>query len=531
MSASAPNLRRTAAGVNAAKAAAPAAASSKPSKYSHRQAKSYKPADLPQYTVPDLTIKDLLSAIPSHCFERSALRSFSYVFGDLAMVAALGYAATFIDGAVAGFDFAARSPLSTSVLSAGAQATAASWSLWTLYTIAQGLVFTGLWIIAHECGHQAFSASKTLNNAVGWVLHSALLVPYHSWRISHARHHAATGHLTRDEVFVPRTRAQKGLLPLRPAADSTSEEEEEQEVAAQTSTTNASETVQAPSYEAEGEKETWGEWLGEVLEDAPAYNFVMIVGQQLFGWPMYLLKNVSGQQHYPKGTNRECALFWISIQRLVVREIGYSHTCLAAAITDFHPESIIFDTRHRSQIIMSDIGLALTLTACYVAGMTAPRGFLDVFRYYFVPYLWCNHWLVMITCLQHTDVGLPHYKAEEWTFPRGALCTIDRSWLWPIGPYLFHGIAETHVLHHVSSKIPHYHAWEATEALKQRLGEHYKSTDENVFLSLWKNIRACKFIDENDKVAFYRNAHGVPSAVVKPKKSEENSDSGVALSD
>lgn len=32
-------------------------------------------------------------------------------------------------------------------------------------------------------------------------------VPYHSWRISHGRHHAATGHMTRDEVFVPKTRS------------------------------------------------------------------------------------------------------------------------------------------------------------------------------------------------------------------------------------------------------------------------------------------------------------------------------------
>jgi fatty acid desaturase len=67
---------------------------------------------------------------------------------------------------------------------------------------------TGLWVIAHECGHQGFSESKTINNAVGWVLHSALGVPYHSWRISHGRHHAATGHIHRDEVFVPRTREQ-----------------------------------------------------------------------------------------------------------------------------------------------------------------------------------------------------------------------------------------------------------------------------------------------------------------------------------
>jgi omega-6 fatty acid desaturase (delta-12 desaturase) len=40
---------------------------------------------------------------------------------------------------------------------------------------------------------------------MGLFLHSFVMVPYHSWRISHSKHHAATGHATRDEVFVPRT--------------------------------------------------------------------------------------------------------------------------------------------------------------------------------------------------------------------------------------------------------------------------------------------------------------------------------------
>lgn len=55
---------------------------------------------------------------------------------------------------------------------------------YTFYCVWAGMFATGLWVIAHECGHQAFSSSKQINNAVGWVLHSLLLVPYHSWRIS-----------------------------------------------------------------------------------------------------------------------------------------------------------------------------------------------------------------------------------------------------------------------------------------------------------------------------------------------------------
>ena len=285
----------------------PGAVAAKPSKtetpaqrFSHRQAKSYKKEELKQFNVPDLTIKDLLSAVPAHCFERSALKSSAYVVADFAMAAALGFAASFIDPTLASLDW--KSSALTPYLSADTQHSLARFALWAVYAFAQGLVFTGIWVIAHECGHQSYSPSKTINNTVGWVLHSALLVPYHSWRISHARHHAATGHLTRDEVFVPRTRAQRGKLPLRPAtqvvASSSDDEDDAQVDQSLLSTT-------PPSHSASPTDETWGEWLQETLEDAPLYNFFYVMVQQLLGWPLYLLKNSSGQLHFPKGTNRE----------------------------------------------------------------------------------------------------------------------------------------------------------------------------------------------------------------------------------
>lgn len=49
----------------------------------------------------------------------------------------------------------------------------ARFAMWAFYGFANGLVGTGLWVIAHECGHQAFSESKALNNAIGWIVHSA----------------------------------------------------------------------------------------------------------------------------------------------------------------------------------------------------------------------------------------------------------------------------------------------------------------------------------------------------------------------
>lgn len=75
--------------------------------------------------------------------------------------------------------------------------------VWVLYAVVCGTAATGLWVLAHECGHGAFSRSRALRDTVGFVLHSALLVPYYSWQRSHAVHHAFTNHLDDGETHVP----------------------------------------------------------------------------------------------------------------------------------------------------------------------------------------------------------------------------------------------------------------------------------------------------------------------------------------
>jgi len=137
---------------------------------------------------PKFEMRDIRAAIPKHCFHRSLWRSLSYVIVDLAIVGACAYAASHID--------------SLPVLSV------AKWAMWAAYWLIAGNVMTGLWVIAHECGHQAFSSSKMANNIVGTILHSALLVPYHSWRVSHGNHHKNCCSIEHDEVFSPSSRSQ-----------------------------------------------------------------------------------------------------------------------------------------------------------------------------------------------------------------------------------------------------------------------------------------------------------------------------------
>ena len=44
----------------------------------------------------------------------------------------------------------------------------------------------------------------------------------------------------------------------------------------------------------------------------------------------------------------------------------------------------------------------------------------------------------------------------QWDWLRGALSTVDRSY--GLLDIAFHHIADTHVLHHIVSQIPYYHA-------------------------------------------------------------------------
>ena len=97
---------------------------------------------------PPFTVGQIKKAIPPHCFERSVLKSFSYVVHDLVIAAALLYFALAIIPAL-------PSPL--------------HYAAWPLYWIAQGCVCTGLWVIGHECAHNAFSDYPLLDDIVGLV--------------------------------------------------------------------------------------------------------------------------------------------------------------------------------------------------------------------------------------------------------------------------------------------------------------------------------------------------------------------------
>ena len=125
------------------------------------------------------TKAEVRKAVPAHCFKRDTTKSMMYAAISVAQSALCLALGTLIP------------------------VTAAAWPLWLAYAAVSGTVWTGMWVVAHECGHGAFSDNRKLQDTVGYILHTLLLVPYFSWQRSHAVHHANTNHITNGETHVP----------------------------------------------------------------------------------------------------------------------------------------------------------------------------------------------------------------------------------------------------------------------------------------------------------------------------------------
>lgn len=353
---------------------------------------------------PQFSLSELKNAIPPHCFERSMLKSFGYLARDFVYVGLLAY--------VAYVTLEQRS---------------LTWQLigYPIYWFLQGSVLFGVWVLAHECGHSAFSDSDFVNDTVGLIVHSALLTPYHSWQISHRKHHANTGSCEHDQAFVPFSKSD-----LEP---------------------------------------TWS----DALEDSPLYNLYKIFKILSIGWmPGYLGFNGWGPRKYDN--QPKC---------------------------HFNPNAAIFSPKERNLVILSDVGVVLAMvTLGYIISIC---GFPIVMRLYFMPYLVMNAYLVTVTYLHHTDTYVPHFREGEWTWLRGSLCTVDRSY-GKILDVVLHHITDTHVCHHIFSKMPFYHCVEATEAIKPILGKYYLKDTTPVLLALWRVANYCKYVQNDGNVVFYK---------------------------
>lgn len=358
---------------------------------------------LPESKAP-FTLRTIREAIPKHCFTRSYEKSFRMLLVDLVCVGVAFLVANTVD-----------SILVESHLARG------SWALlglrvllWLLYTVYQGITMTGLWVIAHECGHESFVPSKMVNDAVGFVIHTCLMVPYYPWQKSHALHHHYTNNVQKDQVWVPET----------------------------------DESVNRQINEPK----------------SALVNGWELILMSTIGWPLYLLINATG----PK-TKGFVSHFWSG--------------------------SEIFNSKEAFKVNISGLAMLSWIYVLYRVALVQGAWWLA--RNYVSPLIVVFFFLTSITFLQHTDQKVPHFSDKEWNWLRGALCTVDR----PINSWMdnkLHHIHSHHVVHHLFSKLPSYHAAEATESLKTVCGDYYLEDKTNFFLALWRNYSNCIALDADD---------------------------------
>ena len=343
----------------------------------------------------------VLAAIPAECFEQCVLTSSVYLAASLVLTLGSGLAAYLL------------LPLHWTWLAA-----------WIGYAIVTGTAATGCWVIAHECGHRAFTRHRWIQDVIGFTLHSALLVPYFSWQRSHALHHAKTNHLDEGETFVP-------------ARDTT------------------------PAGRA------WSR-LQERLGDEAFAVFIMLVNF-LVGWPLYLTTGATG------GPARGMT----------------SHFWPARPFS-----TALFPGQWRAKAWVSTLGVVAML-GCLGWWAFAAGSIVPVVALYIGPYFVVNFWLVLYTWLQHTDVEVPHFADDEWSWVRGAFMSVDR----PYGPaldFLHHRIGSTHVAHHMDARIPHYHAKRATDALRRAFPDHYRYDPTPIHKALWSVVTKCNVVSKAD---------------------------------
>nr|ATV93531.1 omega-3 desaturase-like 1 [Adineta vaga] len=314
------------------------------------------------------TLSEIKVKIPAHCFRPTVAQSMSYVVKDIVYVATTFLVMWQIQNR---FQY--------------------GFLLFPLYWYIQGTLYTSLFVLGHDCGHSSFSFYPLLNDIVGTILHTWILAPYYTWKLTHNHHHKNTGNIDKDEVFYPHR----------------------------------------------------GEPYEESIRDDIFFWFPGV------GWFYYLANGYA-----PRNVNH------------------------------FNPFESIFYDRHLFGVCSS---LATYLGMCYLMYLFASTyGFLTLFVYHLIPVCIFASYMVIITMLHHTEIDVPWYADSEWNNVKGQLSTVDRHY--GHAHSVIHSIG-THQIHHLFTKVPHYHLEEATEHFRRAFPDLVRFNDETVLFAF---ARMCK---------------------------------------
>ena len=210
---------------------------------------------------------------------------------------------------------------------------------WTAYSAVTGTVAMGLWVLAHECGHGAFSTDKKLQDTVGYLLHSLFLVPYYSWQRSHAVHHRYTNHMGLGETHVPEDENMPKEEKLYDALE-----------------------VRKGLMDKYGEEDGLKAWAS-----------IQTVLHLIIGWPAYLLIGATG------GPDR-----------------GMTNHYYPNPLTEPKlPKKELFPGNWKAKVYQSDIGVAAVGTAAITWAIC--HGPAEMMALYGGPLIVVNAWLVLYT--------------------------------------------------------------------------------------------------------------------------------------
>ncbi|PPQ70653.1 hypothetical protein CVT26_010075 [Gymnopilus dilepis] len=399
-----------------------------------------------KFTPPVVSLKQLRHAIPPHLFRKSTARSLAYLLRHFAIMCIFYRLATRIDAFTASMVFSPASPASQLLYSLVRP------SLWTLYWGWQGITFAGLWCLAGGCklmtgqaGHNALSPYPLINAIIGITVHTLVLTPYYSWRITHSHHHKSTNNIERDETYIPPTR-QDLKLP-------------------------------------EGKVAVRMDYM-ELLEETPAYTlFKLFVRQFLKGNPRY----PSGTSHYKPSSK----LFRPKDRSLIIMSDAILVSFLS--LLAFYAYKFGFSSLSAHYF--------MPWIFAHNWYVQLPLGLGKIWMDY------CDR-IVLFTYLQHSDPTIPYYRKEEWTFARGALATVDRPLFGWVGRFFLHNISTDHVAHHFFPTIPFYNLPEVTKAIIPVLGDYYNYDSTPAIYALWRSFTQCTFVESEGAVLFFRNQYG-----------------------
>ena len=318
-----------------------------------------------------------------------------------------------------------------------------------LLPILQGCLMSGIFQVGHDCGHGAFSPNTIVNDIVGTLCQTIFFFPYFSWKFSHAHHHFTANHLSKDGLFTPYT-------------------------------TKRSDVERIVRIK-QGFLATATCWdLTKKL-----INFAILT---VASYPFFLLFDTTRRPlHYNNCVHSKTDKFeWIAF---------------------YNPFCCYFNNNKRKMCLVS-LSIACVMIWMYFLYVGGNYwGFWIMLRSFWLPHMVSIHIVVSLAVLNHNHEKAPKYHDKEWNWLRGQLSTCD----WDLGflNFFTHNACNTHVIHHLFCKMPHYHQIEATKCLLENVPEfrqYYIYQKEWFHLpAVWKAFNDVWFVNDwKDKdIAFF----------------------------